>query len=323
MIAGVIGYKNHSEKVINILCLNYNIKKIKVFLHKKINSKNFLYSKNKKIIFTYSLKELDICECIFITSPTNTHFKYLKNFEKSKKYIFCEKPAASNGKEYRYLKNYSDKKISKTYINYNLLFNDVFIKLKKIISNKKYGKLVNIDIKLSNGISFKKSMKNNWRFTSKNIFEKISGNLGSHYINFFYHLFNKCSIEIFNNLNVNKEEDSCLIFVKNKSKSIATIFLSYSTIFYDQINIFMSNALIKISDNKIILYYPRNVFDKNGLFITPKKKKLSHIHQNISYDISLEKSVNFFIEKCKNKKKIPKIFFTKAIKTIKFFNESK
>ena len=86
MIAGVIGYKNHSEKVINILCLNYNIKKIKVFLHKKINSKNFLYSKNKKIIFTYSLKELDIYECIFITSPTNTHFKYLKNFEKSKEY---------------------------------------------------------------------------------------------------------------------------------------------------------------------------------------------------------------------------------------------
>jgi len=323
MIVGVIGYRNHSKKIINLLCINKDIKKLIIYIHKKIDIKNFQYLKKKKIIITNNLKDLNLSNCIFITSPTKTHFKYLKYFDKSKKYIFCEKPAASNKKECQYLKNYSDKKKSMTYINYNLLFNEVFTNLKKIISNKKYGKLVNIDIKLSNGISYKKSLKNNWRFTSKNIFEKISGNLGSHYINFFFHLFSQCNIEMSNNLDVNKKKDTCLIFVKNKNNSIATIFLSYSTIFYDEINIFMSNALIKIFDNKITLYYPRNTFDRKGLFVTPTKKNLSSINQHNSYDISLKKSVNFFIEKCKNKKMIPKIFFTKAIKTIEFFNESK
>ena len=210
-----------------------------------------------------------------------------------------------------------------TYINYNLLFNEVFINLKKIISNKKFGNLVNMDIKLTNGISYKKSLKTNWRFTSRSIFENILGNLGSHYINFFFHLFKKCNIKISNCLSVNKRKDTCLIFAKNGSKSVATVFLSYSTISYDEINIFMTNASIKIFNNKITLFYPRNTFNKKGMFTTPTKKTLLKIKQDDSYDHSLKNSVNFFIEKCKNKKKIPKIFFSKAIKTIKFFNESK
>tara|TARA_B100000787_G_scaffold163914_2_gene146072 strand:- start:5492 stop:6463 length:972 start_codon:yes stop_codon:yes gene_type:complete len=323
MIAGVIGYRNHSKKIINLLCLNKDIKKVIIYLHKKIDIKKFLYLKKKKITLTYNLQDLDLGHCVFITSPTNTHFKYLKIFDKSKKYIFCEKPAASSYQEYKYLKNYSSKKKSMTYINYNLLFNEIFLNLKKIISNKKFGKLVNIDIKLTNGISYKKSLKNNWRFTSKNIFEKISGNLGSHYINFFFHLFNQCNIEIFDNFNVNKKKDACLIFVKNEGRSMATIFLSYSTIFYDEINIFMTNALIKIFNNKITLFYPRNTLNKKGLFVMPSKKNVLKINQHNSYDHSLKNSVNFFIEKCKNKKKIPTVFFTKAIQTIKFLNESK
>ena len=82
---GIIGYKNHAERLRNIL-------------DKKRNCcLKFIYHPTKKIKDvrgTNKISDLLSCDGILIASPNNTHFSYLKKLEKFNGYIFCEKPPA-------------------------------------------------------------------------------------------------------------------------------------------------------------------------------------------------------------------------------------
>ena len=180
MNLGIIGYRNHSQKIIDLVEKNKNIKNINVFSYKKKpNIKNISQSSKVKIVFY--LNELNNSDAIIIASPSKTHKKY--------QYIFCEKPACNSKKDYIFLKNLNSKNKQKIHINYNLLFSRYYKIINSIIKNKKkYGKMIYLEIKLTNGISFKKNFQNNWRFKSKNIFEQIAGNLGVHYVNLFISL---------------------------------------------------------------------------------------------------------------------------------------
>ena len=72
--------------------------------------------------------------------------------------------------------------------------------------NKKvYRDLSFIELKFAVGISFKKEFSNNWRFKSKNIFNQIAGNVGSHYINLLIWLFKSVKKKNILKLSVNKK----------------------------------------------------------------------------------------------------------------------
>ena len=317
MELGIIGYRNQAKKLIEIAVKNKKIKKIYVFIYRKNFVKSEVLNSSKiKIVFNISL--IPKIDAVVISSPTSTHTKYIKYFTKRKIPIFCEKPAASSRNDIRYLKRLFSNQ-NNIYINYNLLFNKSFKILDKITKNKKYGKIAHIDVKLTNGIAYKKQFQNNWRFKSRNKFEQISVNLGSHYVNFILSLLNaKIISKNITNYNLKKNNDNCFIYFKTSNNITVNLFFSYSTPFSDEITVYFSNAIIKLVNNKMRLYFPRDTFDKKGLFISPKGLVIAKYSQNSEYFSSNQKSFNFFLKNIKRRKNISK-YFKNAIKTLEFF----
>ena len=190
--------------------------------------------------------------------------------------------------------------------------------MKKCLSIKKYGKVQFIDIKLTNGISFKNQFINNWRFKSINNFEKISGNLGVHYVNLLMKFFKMFDYKKIINLNINKRNDCSIILTKSKNFAL-TCFFSYSSPYSDEISIYFTNSIVKFSNNKVFALYPRDTFDKKKLFKSPPKKKIASLLNKNDYHMSNEKSLNYFLKTIKSKKSFLLKDFEDAIKSLKFF----
>ena len=81
LVVGIIGYQNHSYKIISTLSKNKSIKKIYSFCYKRkkikdLNKKN----KIKKLEYVSDLKKLYQCKSVFISSATKTHIGYIKKF---------------------------------------------------------------------------------------------------------------------------------------------------------------------------------------------------------------------------------------------------
>ena len=318
MIVGVIGYKNHSKKIVEILIKNKNVKKIIVYCHKKLNLKNNSFYHSSKVIVVFNIKDLELCKAIFITSPTKTHLHYIKFFTNLNKYIFCEKPGANSAESYKILKKLDIQKKRKIYFNYSLLFSETYKILKKYALSKKYGRTISLNINYSNGLSFKKGFKNNWRFTSASVFENIAGNLGSHYINLLFNIFinlNKIYIKV---SSINLQNDTCYISLENKFIKVF-IYLSYSSILNDEITLNMTNAKITLTKNYINILHPRDVISKSGHFIYPEEKKIKKLNLEKDYYLSNIKSINFFINVAKKNRNISGEFFENSLKTINFF----
>ena len=316
MKIGIIGYRNHASKHIDFLVNSKLVSKLLVFVY-KVKIFNNLKNKNK-INYTCTFKDLDDCDGILICSPTTTHKKYISYFIKKNKYIFCEKPGASSKLEVEFLKNLKKKQKRKIYFNYNLRFSELNKYLKKYFSLKKYGKVQFIDIKLTNGISFKNNFTNNWRFKSNNNFEKISANLGIHYMNLLMKFFKMFDYKQIINLNINKRNDCSIILTKSKNFAL-TCFFSYSSPYSDEISIYFTNSIVKFSNNKVFALYPRDTFDKKKLFKSPPKKKIASLLNKNDYHISNEKSLNYFLKTIKSKKSFLLKDFEDAIKSLKFF----
>ena len=316
---GIIGYRNHSQKLLNIICRNPNIKKIYVYCYKKnLLLKLKKEANNRKITFTSELVDLkNECDSIFISSPSNTHFKYLKYFIKAKKYIFCEKPGFINKKELNFISKMSNNIKSKIYFNYNLLHSNLYTYLNKFdLKND----LINMSYHSSTGIAFLEKFENNWRFKSKDILQRITGNWGVHATNLSINIFGKLQKSLVSEACISsaKKIDTCSISLKFRNNKTSNIFLSYAAPMTDEMTFFFKNKIIKYQEGKVFKFGPRNYFDKKGLFKKPPKKNLNELNGDMS-NKSLEKSVNYFIDIYLNKGIFPVYLFNNALETVKVF----
>ena len=151
---GIIGYKNHAERLLNILD-----KKKGCYL-------KFIYHPTKKLKDsrgTNKISDLLSCDGILISSPNNTHFSYLKKLEKFDGYIFCEKPPVVLRSELNKLKKFKIEKKRKIYFNFNFRFKKINSLFEEIIQDKALGKIININIILAHGLAFKKEYVKSWR----------------------------------------------------------------------------------------------------------------------------------------------------------------
>ena len=110
----------------------------------------------------------------------------------------------------------------------------------KAIKKKTYGKPIYAQVNTTSGISYKKSFNNNWRFKSNSKFQKISGNVGIHYLSFFMFLFGDIrNIKISQFGCIKKDKiDNAIIDIDFNKNFYSKIFLSYSTIVEEEIKIF-------------------------------------------------------------------------------------
>ena len=140
----IIGNGNHSKRI--------------QFILKKKRKNFFIYKPIKKKEDKINFEKVKKCKIIFICSPNNTHFDYIKKLFKGR-YIFCEKPPVSKKSELNKLKKINNKKI---YFNFNQRFSILADLLKKI-NKYKLGDLVYANRICSHGLAFKKEYKKSWR----------------------------------------------------------------------------------------------------------------------------------------------------------------
>lgn len=80
-------------------------------------------------------------EAIVIASSAGSHFKYLLRAIESEKHVFCEKPIVLKYKEAEYIKNLSEKKGIKIFVDYTLTFSPAIRKMLSLVREGAIGRI--------------------------------------------------------------------------------------------------------------------------------------------------------------------------------------
>ena len=300
MKIGIIGDGGHSKRIQKILIK----KKLSFFIYKPEKPN---YFEKKKF------DQLKKCNVIFIISPNNTHYFYLKKLYKTR-YIFCEKPPVNNKKELSELKKLKSKKI---YFNYNFRF----IKIAEILKNRdkyKLGKLVYANLSSSYGLAQKNNYKSNWRSNIKRCPKGVYEIVSIHYIDLINYLFDVLKIEkpnLINSSKIGSSYDTSLVEIKLKNEGLVNIFSTYDSSYDKNLFFLFKNGILEQRNNLITIKGPSLNFDKKGFFKVPKIIKTIKINENKDFTNSLSESVSFFLNHVKNKKNFNKKIIDVSIKS--------
>ena len=300
MKIGVIGDGGHSKRIQAIL----KKKKLNFYTYKPESSNYF----NKK-----DFDNLEKCKIIFIISPNNTHYSYIKKLYKGR-YIFCEKPPVNNKKELIELKKINTKKI---YFNYNFRFT----KIAQILSNKdkyKLGDIVYANLLSSHGLAQKKNYIKNWRSNKKKCPKGIYEIVSIHYIDIINYFFNVSVIKEPKLINSSKKGDSydtALVEIELKNNALVNIFSTYDSSYSKRLFFIFKNGIIEQRDNIITIRGPSLNLDKKGFFKKPKLIEKFNINETMDYSDSLFQSVSFFLKHVKQKKTFNKKIWRSAMES--------
>jgi predicted dehydrogenase len=180
-------------------------------------------SNEYKVFNKYQIIDFKNIDIVFVCTPNNISPKIVKNLLKSNKYIFCEKPPARKLSEVINIKKIKNSNKNLMF-GFNHRFHPAIEMAKKIIDNKKYGKVISIRgvYGKSGGINFKNSWRNN---------KKISGggillDQGIHMIDifrFFCGNFEKIKCFKSNSFWKFDIEDNAFLILKNNKNQLASL----------------------------------------------------------------------------------------------------
>lgn len=300
MQIGIIGNGTHSKRIQKIL----KNKKKNFFIYKP--SKNSYYN-------IRDFKKLKKCKLIFIITPNQSHFSYIKKLYQNR-YIFCEKPPVTSKTQLKELKKIQNGKI---YFNYNFRHSK-FANILKSLKKYNLGKLLYGSIINSHGLALKKEYRNNWRSNKKlcprGIFEVVN----IHYIdlvNYFFNIKKISKPKKINHSNVGNSFDTELTEIELDKNSFINIFSTYYSALMNKITLNFQNGIIDKNNNKIVIYGPALNLDRYGFFKRPKIKKVFRINEKSDYLISLEKSIKYFLNHAEKNKKFNKKDFSKSVES--------
>ena len=298
MRIGIIGYKNHAERLIKAISEQRDVTELWIFHPKKERLSNLSFP---NVVFslhtTAIIDDLFGLDAVFISSPSETHYSYIFKLVDKVKYLFCEKPPGVNRTE---LKNLLSLKRSQ---RKKVLFNFMFSRspLSRIIRDRsgdgKLGELVHASFKASQGLAYKTGFENNWRFTKTDIFSSIAGNLGIHYIHLILDLFGNAQVGYFKKSAVATKSgyDTSYFALSLCKKQCASVLLSYAAPCLQEATIIFSNGIITLNNGVVEEQKPRDTFDPSGRFIPPPKELLFQPSSPSEfYDLSLSNMINFF-----------------------------
>jgi len=162
-------------------------------------------------------------QIVFVCTPNNVTSNIVSNCLKQNKHVFCEKPPGKNLSDLIKIKN-NIKKNQKIMFGFNHRFHPAVLEAKKIISSKKFGKIITIRgvYGKSGVVNFKKSWRNN---------KSVSGggillDQGIHMIDLFrffcgdFNLIKCITSNQFWKFNV---EDNAFLILKNNKNQLANL----------------------------------------------------------------------------------------------------
>jgi len=217
----------------NMFKIDYIIDNLKKNLEKA--KKDFPLS---KLLKNHSNLKKNNIDLVVISSPTKTHYKIAKHFL-SFSHVLVEKPLSLNSKDVIDLEKIAKKNNKLLFVDYPFLFSGSINIIKKIIKNKKYGKLVEIE-------SYREQAPIRQD-------ADVVWDLGVHDISILKHWLNQNPIKI-KSIKYNT--------VKTLKKDTAYINLEYK----DNLKVFIKNSwisptkirLIKLKFEKAIIYCDEN-----------------------------------------------------------------
>tara|TARA_B100001063_G_scaffold232926_1_gene248571 strand:+ start:100 stop:1092 length:993 start_codon:yes stop_codon:yes gene_type:complete len=263
--------------------LNKNIEIKLLYVYEKVdqlsNKAKKLYNckieKNYKKIFND--KNVDI---IFISSPTNTHIKFIEEGVKRKKTIFCEKPLALNIKQIIKTFKKIKKENYKIQLGFNRRYDPGHYSIKKDLDKNRIGKLEKIIITSRDpappSISYLKTSGGIFRDMMIHDFDLCRFYLGKDEIKEI-HAFTSSFVPFYKKIN---DHELAVVTMKSKKGVICVITNSRHCSFgYDQ---------------------RVELFGKSGMMISGNKKKDSTEIFNSNRSNSQKPFLNFFIERYKD-----------------------
>jgi predicted dehydrogenase len=300
MKAGLIGNGYHSKRIQEIL--------------KRKNINFFLYKPSRPNYYNIEdFEKIKKCDVIFIITPNKTHLDYIKKLY-SKRYIFCEKPPVNSIKDLKNLKKINSKKI---YFNYNFRFS----KISQILEKRdqyKVGKLIYANLITSHGLALKEEYKNNWRSNLKKSPKGVYEVISIHWIDLINFHFNINIIKkpkLLNHSGIGNSFDTSLVEIITSDSSLVNVFSTYNSAYSKRLFFLFENGIIEQYDNIVSVRGPAINLDKRGFFKKPKLIESYKVDENNDYNISLEKSVTFFLSKVKKKEFFNKKLFDCALKS--------
>ena len=297
MKISIIGYKNHALRLKSILN--------KLGYDNVVNYDHHTHWHHR-----------DDSDVYFISSPNQTHVEWIDKLKEYDKYIFCEKPPATNLEDIGRLELLLNKKL---YFNFNYRFSSLVKFAKHYIETKELGKLLNINCVSTHGLAFKESFQDNWRFKSDNLFSSIIGNLGIHYIDLVGYLCgNITDINIKTGSIVSdKLPDTATLDIVSDLCDVK-VFLSYAAPFRNQVTMLFDNGILELVDGNVTLQTPRDTVDKKGMFKPPDYIYLEVFNNSKEYyDDSLKSSIEYFMNCVENNEPILTEHYNQSINTTK------
>lgn len=294
MNIGLIGLGYWGKNLYRNLLITDKVKQIYVL---DFQVKNF--KKNKKVSFYqdsnlfFNNKDID---AFIISTPTSTHYKYLKKCLTLDKFVCVTKPITKNISELLKLKK-EFKNINKIFLDHTYLFHSSIDFIKKYVQKKQLGKLIYYD---SERISFGKFYKD----------VDVIDDLAIHDLYILDHIMKgqipyKVLVTSHNNFG-------------NKN-FLSNITLKYSSGFFANIKVSWYSPIksrrILLAGNKKIIEFDDNESDKKikiyNKGIEYKKKNINQwLYRtgsievpNIMHKESLSVMINDYINFIKNKKK--------------------
>jgi predicted dehydrogenase len=286
----IIGQGSIAKK--HLIVLKKINKEIKVFF---VKTKNKFKAEKlmNSLIAKYDLKLALIC------SPADTHLNYINFFKKKKINYLVEKPLIKDNQLNKLnIKKYKKTKITEL-VGYQLRFNKILLRIKKILSAKKIGKINNVKI-------FVNSFLPNWRKENYKKSLSLSKEKGggvllelSHEIDYMIWLLGKpeylYAIIDKNNLFKKNLDEKVCIFFYYKNKSIQLDMSLNSRIEKRGIIINGSNGAI---EGDLI---------KKKLTYIKSNKKIIILNSDQTNIEMLKDQMNFFLNSVKKNKKINNI----------------
>tara|TARA_B100000586_G_scaffold95884_1_gene68423 strand:+ start:440 stop:1495 length:1056 start_codon:yes stop_codon:yes gene_type:complete len=305
---GIIGYRNHAKKILDIVDANKKFDITHIFHPtREINDPHA----------TNNLEKLYNCDAVIIASPNSTHLEYIqKLIDNSKCYIFCEKPPVTSMEGIKYLENLSLDEKKRIYFNFNLRFSELKKILDKYLSLDIIGKPIQINIVASMGLAFKEKYKQNWRSDGEQNMHNIIENVSIHWIDLVNYYFGENTESSYFPRLISKNGtsyDTSLVNIKFKNGLVASIFNSYATPLINNIIIIGTNGNIVFDDGFMQVFSPRDSFDEKGLFIKPKCMIKTEFNFNSMEQDSLQNSLDYFLSHIENSEMFDVSDFNKSI----------
>ena len=230
----IVGYGNIAKRHENLLNKILPNAKIKFFRRKK----NVKIKKSYKFLFTINDVKNFLPDLIVIANPSSHHITVGNRFIQFKVPFFIEKPISNNFNDAKKFLDICSKKGIKVFVGYNLIFSKSLQILKKLITQKKLGKINLINVET--GYNIKLWRKNiNYKNTASSQ-KKLGGGVLlelSHEINYLQWLFgNIKKIDAFytklSSLNIDVEDYANLRIFFEKKKYSKKLFANVGLDFF-------------------------------------------------------------------------------------------